>query len=213
MAQLSAVPPSFNDSTPLVIDEADLTARLGQATPKDACKGMFFNGVLQATEQLVGEDARNEALSKSADKKFVDFFNYAIAHFLPLAYCAAGHLVKAEGGYEGAFRRLGRQAADDFLATAVGKTLLLLAGNDPRRFINSLPSGYKTAVTYGQRQVTWQGPRQCVLSMRRDFMPHPYHEGVLAQGLEAIGAKNVKVTGSRITLLDADYAVSWDPKE
>jgi len=211
MPNLSAVPTT--PDAPLLIDEVDLTARLGQATPKDTCKGMFFNGVLQATEQLVGDDARADALSKSGEKKFVDFFNYSIARFLPMAYCSAEHLMKAEGGWEGAFRRLGRQATDDFLATAVGKTLLLLAGSDPRRLINSLPSGYKTAVSYGQRAVVWTGPTTCVLSMRRDFMPHPYHEGVLLQVIETIGVKRVSVQGKRVTLLDADYTVNWDPKE
>jgi uncharacterized protein (TIGR02265 family) len=104
---------------------------------------------------------------------------------------------------------LGRQATEDFLATAVGKTLLLLAGNDPRRLMLSLPTGYKTAVSYGQRTLTWRGPTSCVFSMRGDFMPHPYHEGVLTQVLSAVGARQPQVRGQRTAVLDADYDVSW----
>ena len=99
--------------------------------------------------------------------------------------------------------------SDDFLATAVGKTLLMLAGSDPRRMMNSLGAGYKTAVSYGTRAVTWKTQMSCVFAMRRDFMPHPYHEGVLLQVLTAIGGKQVQVKGQRVGLLDTDYEISW----
>ena len=144
-------------------------------------------------------------------KKFVDFFNYPIAEFLPVAFLAA----ELVGGgatplaLESGVRSLGRQATDDFLGTAVGKTLLMLAGSDPRRLMNSLASGYKTAVSYGTRTLTWKGNNSCVLSMRRDFMPHPYHEGVLLQVLTAVGGKQVQAKGLRVGLLDTDYEISW----
>ena len=75
--------------------------------------------------------------------------------------------------------------------------------------MNSLASGYKTAVSYGTRSVTWKGPTHCIFAMRRDFMPHPYHEGVLIQVLTAIGGKNVQAKGLRVGLLDTDYEISW----
>jgi uncharacterized protein (TIGR02265 family) len=191
------------------IDELDLAQRLALATAKDNCKGMFFNGVLLAIERLAGPDARKAMFAKAGGKKFVDFFNYPIADFLPLAFSSVELLLANENGWEGGFRRIGRQATDDFLATAVGKTLLLLANDDPRRLMSSLPSGYKTAVSYGERQVVWTGATACTFKMRRDFMPHPYHEGVVEQVLQAVGATSVKVAGRRVGQLDTDYDVSW----
>lgn len=109
---------------------------------------------------------------------------------------------------ETGIRSLGRQSSEDFLATAVGKTLMMLSG-DPRRLMLSAATGYKTAVSYGTRSVVWKGPTQCVFSMRRDFMPHPYHEGLLSHMLTAVGGKNAQVRGLRVGLLDTDYEASW----
>jgi len=201
--------PQPNPAPLYTLDELDLAQRLAHATAKDTCKGMFFNGVLLATERLVSVDARKALFAKAGGKKFVDFFNYPITDFLPLAFGAVELLLPKEGGWEAGFRRLGRQATDDFLGTAVGKTLLLLANDDARRLMSSLPSGYKTAVSYGERQVIWGGPKACTFKMRRDFMPHPYHEGVVEQVLQAVGANDVKVGGRRVGQLDTDYDVSW----
>ncbi|MDP2269472.1 MAG: TIGR02265 family protein [Archangium sp.] len=210
--------PELISSTPrspiepvLRIDGDDLEQRIALASATDTCKGMFCNGLFQAVQRTQGPAGLEAFKAAAMGRKFVDFFNYPIADFLPLAWAAAellGGGTEPEALEKG-IRSLGRQATDDFLGTAVGKTLLMLAGSDPRRMMNSLASGYKTAVSYGTRSVTWKTPQQCVFSMRRDFMPHPYHEGVLFQVLTAIGGKQVKVTGRRVGLLDTDYEISW----
>ncbi|MFT3711465.1 MAG: DUF2378 family protein [Archangium sp.] len=194
------------------IDLDDLAARLALARPDDTCKGMFFNGLFRAVSRSGGPSANDVLRQVGRGQKFVDFFNYPIADFLPMAWNAAA---VAGGGsdptsLERGIRSLGRQATDDFLATAVGKTLLLLAGSDPRRLMASLASGYKTAVSYGVRALEWRGATRCLFTMRRDFMPHPYHEGVLLQVLTAAGGRGVQVKGTRIGLLDTDYEVSWE---
>lgn len=205
-----------SSSKPLIepllrIDADDLEQRIALANPSDTCKGMFCNGLFHAVQRTQGAAALDAFKVIAKGQKFVDFFNYPIAEFLPLAWAAA-ELVgggNSPGALEAGIRSLGRQATDDFLGTAVGKTLLMLAGTDPRRMMNSLASGYKTAVSYGTRSVTWKTPTQCIFSMRRDFMPHPYHEGVLLQVLTAIGGKLVQAKGQRVGLLDTDYEISW----
>ncbi|MHB8872525.1 MAG: TIGR02265 family protein [Myxococcaceae bacterium] len=192
------------------LNASDLSIRVGLATPKDTCKGMFFNGMLVAVGTLAGESARVRCLAETGERKFVDFFNYPITSFLPAAFSAAESLEGSSGGWESAFRRLGRQAVDDFLATAVGKTLLMLAGSDPRRLLSALPSAFKTCVSYGDRAVTYRSAKECTFVVKRDFMPHPYHEGVLLAVIEHIGVRQVKVEGSRTGVLDADYVISWE---
>ena len=195
----------------LQLDEADLADRIAQATPADTCKGMFLNGLFEAVRRSKGTAGVELLQDLAHGKKFVDFFNYAIVDFLPLAWKAAELVGEGSGTdlLERGIRSLGRQATDDFLATAVGKTLLLLAGSEPKRLMNSLPAGYKTAVSYGSRTLTWHSATRCTFGMRRDFMPHPYHEGVLLQVLQAVGAKQPKVVGKRVGVLDTDYEVSW----
>lgn len=60
-----------------------------------------------------------------------------------------------------------------------GRTLLLLSGNSPQRLLGHLPSGYSTAVSYGQRKVTLLGDNAARISYQDDLMPPLHNEGVL----------------------------------
>ncbi|MBX5480640.1 MAG: DUF2378 family protein [Myxococcaceae bacterium] len=210
MATSSSAP---KGPTPVKITSPDFERRLALATADDTAKGMFFNGVVQAVGKLVNAQAATTCLAAVGDRKFVDFFNYPIAWFLRLSFTAAELLAPAVGGHESAFRKLGMQATHDFLATGVGKTLLLLAGRDAKRLLTAVPGAFKTAVSYGERRVDFSGNGAGTLTMRRDFMPPAYHEGVLIAVLQAVGAKNVSVVGKAVGPLDADYHLRWDPED
>lgn len=195
---------------PLVkITSPDFEARRFHATPADTAKGMFFNGVLDAVTKLVDADARAMCLAASGERKFVDFFNYPIATFLPLAFTAAELLAPKVGGHDEAFRKLGAQATWDFLGSGVGKTLLMLAGMDPDRLVAAVPSAFKTAVSYGERVTEFKGPGHAVVTMKRDFMPFPYHEGVLGAAVRATGGEEVTVQGRALGAMDAEYTIHW----
>lgn len=203
-------PPAAPPSKSLRLDFDDLETRLSMATDDDCAKGMFFNGAISAITTLGGAAVAERCRAASEIRKYVDFFNYPISSFLKLTFTAASLLHQDMGGYAAVFHKLGAQAVSDFLATPVGKTLLLLAGKDPRRLLTILPSAFKTAVSYGERSAEFPGARQASFIMKRDFMPHPYHEGVLKTVLEAMGAANVRVSGQRTAPLEVTYHVSWE---
>lgn len=187
----------------------DLGERLRVATGADTCKGMFFNGVLSATAALLGEFAVDAVRATLPEKKYVDFFNYPIATFLPAAFKAARLIQGGSADFDGAMRRLGEQAIDDFLATPVGRTLVTVSSGEAKRLMRAAPTAYKTAVSYGARETVMLSDTSCVFKVRRDFMPHPYHEGVLLAVLRALGTTEPVVKGERLGLLDADYHLSW----
>jgi uncharacterized protein (TIGR02265 family) len=189
--------------------ERDLEKRLSMATREDTARGMFFNGVLEAVRTLGGEAAAARCLAASGEKKYVDFFNYPVAAFLKLAYSAAEVMGPKFDGFEGALRRMGAQATTDFLSSTAGKTLLLLAADSPKRLVSNLHAGYRAAVSYGERGVTWTGDKSGIFTMKRDFMPPAYHEGTLHAVIEAVGGRQVKVQGRQVGLLDTEYQLSW----
>ncbi|MBL8954932.1 MAG: DUF2378 family protein [Myxococcaceae bacterium] len=188
---------------------SDLADRLRFANDDDTCKGMFFNGVLLASEKLLGPSSRERVAAMMPEKKYVDFFNYPIATFLPAAFQASKLLMPTHGTFDASIRKLGEQAIDDFLATAVGRTLVTVSAGEPKRLMRAAPVAYKTAVSYGSRETVVTGEKTCVFKMRRDFMPHAYHEGVFTAVLRALGCHDVQVHGRRLGLFDADYDVSW----
>jgi uncharacterized protein (TIGR02265 family) len=194
-------------SSPIANEFAERSA---QASPGDQCRGLFYNGAFNAVRQLAGPEAAERCRAAGGEKKPVDFFNYPVTGFQRVCQQAIDEVGPKLGSAEAVLQLLGKQAVDDFLASAAGKTLLMLANTDPRRMISNLPSGFRACVTYGERSVVWQGPKQCTFTMKRDYMPHPYHEGVLSTVLLALGAKNVKVKGRRTGTVDADYEMSWE---
>ncbi|RYZ35349.1 MAG: TIGR02265 family protein [Myxococcaceae bacterium] len=187
----------------------DLEKRLALATPDDTARGMFFNGALNAVRILGGDAAVERCLASVTEKKFVDFFNYPVSGFLKLAFTGAQLMGPQLGGFDVMLRKMGTQATTDFLSSAAGKTLLLLAGDSPKRLVTNLPTGYRAAVSYGERSVDWSGDRTGRLIMKRDFMPPAYHEGVLQAVIEALGARGVQVQGKQTGPVDTEYALSW----
>ncbi|MBZ4419246.1 DUF2378 family protein [Myxococcus sp. RHSTA-1-4] len=187
----------------------DLEERLALATRDDTARGLFFNGVVGAVRSLGGDRAVERCLAASGEKKFTDFFNYPVASFLKLAYAAAQVMGPQYGGFDGALRRMGVQATTDFLSSAAGKTLLLLASDSPKRLLGNLHAGYRAAVSYGERGVSWTGDKSGIFTMKRDFMPPPYHEGTLLAVIEAVGGKGVEVHGRQTGPLDTEYTLSW----
>lgn len=188
---------------------ADLRERLALATPDDTCKGMFFNGVLSATRALLGPEAQLRVQATLPEKKYVDFFNYPIATFLPASFLAAKLLQKTALDFEAAIRGLGEQAIDDFLRTPVGRTLVTVSAGEATRLMRAAPIAYKTAVSYGSRETEVVSDTTCIFRVRRDFMPHSYHEGVFLAVLRALGCADLTVRGHPLSLMDADYFISW----
>ena len=191
----------------------DFGRRMALARPDDTAKGMFFNGVLTAVERMLGADAVRVVLEASGERKFVDFFNYPITSFLKMSFTATALLESVSGGHDAAFRRLGVQATNDFLGTAVGKTLLMLAGRDPKRLLSAVPGAFKTCVSYGERKMEFAGETRGTMTMLRDFMPFHYHEGVIEAVILALGVKDVHVKGRSLGTLDAAYDISWTPAD
>lgn len=188
----------------------DLALRVGQATPADMVRGLFFLGTLEVVREEVGEEGVLECLVAGGEPRFMEFFNYPVSAYLRMNEAAARVLAPRYGGWEEAQRQLGRRAMEDLLQSAAGKTLMLVARGETRRLVSHLPSAYRAVVNYGERSVVWEGPTRGRLVMRRDFLPCAYHEGLLRAALGKLKARGVEVYGARLGQLDGEYLLSWE---
>ena len=179
------------------------------ATPMDTCRGMFFNGLLEAARSLGGEEARAQCALAMGQKKFVDFFSYPVSDFLKALFAICELLGPRMGGQDAVMRQLGRRGTSDFLQSTVGKTMLALAGTDPHRLVATVPSACRASLSYGERSVKQLGERRAALHARRDLLPLAYNEGMLTAALEHSTARDIQVQGLRLGLLDADYEMNW----
>ncbi|WPB77519.1 DUF2378 family protein [Archangium violaceum] len=188
----------------------DLEQRLGLATPTDTVRGTFFLGALDEVRELEGEEGMRQCMEAGGELRFVEFFNYPVGAWLKVNETAARVMEPRCGSWAEAQRRLGRRATADVLKTAAGKALLLLSKGEPWRLLTNMPSAYRAAVSFGERTVTLEGPTRAWVMMRCDFMPCAWHEGVLLGALEAMKARGVRVSGSRLEVLASEYLVSWE---
>jgi uncharacterized protein (TIGR02265 family) len=202
------------ESTPPVLDldvERQLRHRMAMASPTDTLRGMFFNGALEVARALGGSETADRCHHVIGEKCFIDFFNYPVLDLLRMSLEVVRLVGPGSGGGAGVLRRIGTQAARDFLAAPSGKTMLLLTGKNPRRLLSQLPVSYRTAVSFGERRMVWSAAeRTGLLVAQRDFMPPAYTKGLLQGLLETVGVKNVKVSGRPTGMLDSEFEVSWD---
>jgi len=190
--------------------ERELERRGELATPQDTTRGLFFNSMLEAVRALGDEAALARCQRVLGGQGFVGFYNYPVAQLVLLSGAAIRELSGRYGGPEQAARALGRKATADFLASPVGNAVRLMAGKDIKLFLGGVQTVYRMATSYGERTVTWYGPRNGQLLIRRSFLPMEYHEGVLEELLARYGVKNVKVRGQRLSPLDGTYDFSWE---
>jgi uncharacterized protein (TIGR02265 family) len=186
-----------------------LEHNLTLAAPEDTARGMFFNGALGAVRKLAGEAVAQRCREATGERKHVDFFSYPVTSFLRMCLAVVEHVGPQLGGCEPTLRWIGEQSSRDFLSSMAGKTMLLLAGGSMTRILGQLPSSYRAAVSYGERSLrcTPEGTGHFVI--KRDFLPHAYHEGILRGLLLEAGAKTFQVQGRATGELDSEYDFSW----
>jgi uncharacterized protein (TIGR02265 family) len=190
--------------------EQQLERNLVLTAPTDTARGMFFNGALEAVKRLAGEEVARTCRQATGERKHVDFFNYPVSSFLKLCLSATQQVGPQLGGCEKTLRWLGEQSARDFLSSMAGKTALLLGGGNLKRLLSQLPSSYRAAVSYGERSVTWLSDKRGRFSMKGDFMPPAYHEGILLGTLQVAEARGIRVIGQSTGPLDSEYELSWE---
>ncbi|HEX5745559.1 MAG TPA: TIGR02265 family protein [Archangium sp.] len=189
--------------------DEDLQQRLAMASPADTSRGMFLRATLDAVRILGDEEAVRRCQRVSGEEKLVDFFSYPVSANLRMVFTAARMLEARSGGISEALRLLGRGAAACFLSSTAGLALQLLAGGDTNRMVGNMPSMYRASVSFGVRSVVWMGPTSCRLTMRREFMPASFQEGLLLGVLEKAHARGARVVGQQLSTLESDYDVSW----
>ena len=190
-------------------DRADLKRRLAEATPSDTSRGLNYTTLFALVQDHLGDAAAREVdvLGKGAR---IDFFSYPVAEYLQTVWNALDRLEPTFGGPEAILTELGRRTIAAFLASMIGRTAFTVAGREPRRLIGNVSASYRTAVSYGERSAAFTGPRQAIITFRRDFMPPAFHAAVILTALQAGVALRPRVVGRATGLLDSTYQIDWE---
>jgi uncharacterized protein (TIGR02265 family) len=191
------------------VDRNDLARRVAAATASDTSRGLNFNTVFGLVTDRLGEPEAKK-LDPQGKAHRVDFFSYPIAEYLAITWDAADRLEPVLGSVEAVFRELGRRTVSGFLASMLGKTVFAMAGRDPRKVLGNGPSGYRSAVSYGERRVEFLGEKRARMIFVHDFMPSTFHAAVIETALLATDAKQLRVLPRDTGFMGSEYEISWE---
>lgn len=190
----------------------DLSRRLELVTSSHTTRGLFVRSFQAAVLALGEGDA--DVLERcrqvwAQHDTYVDSFQYPSRLQLEVLNVALEPLAARHGGPVQVLRQLGRRCVRDFLASHVGRALLVAAGSDAKRLLSHAPEAYRIAVSGGVHSLRWLGPNRCVWTMHRDFMPMPFQEGVILGLFEEARILGVTVYGQQLDTLEGEYDISW----
>jgi uncharacterized protein (TIGR02265 family) len=197
---------SCGESVP--IDRADLQRRIAASTIEDTVRGLIFNAGFAVIRDQLG-DAAARRCDPVGTATRTEFFSYPVADYLRMAFAAAEELETRMGGPDAVFHAIGTRAIQLVLGSMLGRTLVSLAGSEPKRLLSQIHPGYRATVSYGERSIEWTGEKQGRAAFRRDFLVPPFHAGVLSGALVGMGCADVRVKGRQIGFLDMEFDISW----
>jgi uncharacterized protein (TIGR02265 family) len=186
-----------------------LEQQMALATSLDTARGLFLNRALEVVRTLEGEAAVARCQAELGQQRIMDFVNYPVTQLGRLMIAVMKELSARHGGAEQVLRLLGQKAAAGLMSSTVGNAMHTKTGTGAEHISASMQAIYKVTANYGDRSVEWLDPRHGRLTMRRSFLPMPYHEGALLEVLGQLGARNVRVQGQVLGLLDSEYDFSW----
>jgi uncharacterized protein (TIGR02265 family) len=192
----------------VAIDREDLQRRIAASTIEDTVRGLIFNACFSVIREQL-DDAAAKRCDPVGTGSRTEFFSYPVADYLRMAFAAAEELETRMGGSDAVFQAVGTRAIRNVLGSMLGRTLVSLAGNDPKRLLSQIHPGYRATVSYGERSIEWTGETQGRAIYRHDFLVPPFHAGVLGGALTAVGCVDVRVKGRQTAFLDMDFDISW----
>lgn len=179
------------------------------ASSQDTARGLFLSRTLEAVRELGDEAALARCQEVLGRQRLMDFVNYPVSVLVRLTLAAVRELSARHGGAEQVLRLLGQKAAVGLMSSSVGTAMHTRTANGDEHISSSLQAIYKVSSNYGERSMVWLGPKHGRFTMRRSFLPMPYHEGAMVEVLARLGAREPRVQGRMLGPLDSEYDFSW----
>jgi uncharacterized protein (TIGR02265 family) len=169
---------------------------------------MYFNAALRVVRQLLGPSGETACRTELGLGRYIDIFNYPVREFLQIiGYLGAAPT--ATMSVEQAYQRVGTEAAEAFLTSATGRTLLMVVGKNVRRSLVSVPAAYGAMVTFGTRRVEFEGASTARVHFAADLLAGCYHAEILEGGCSAILGSPVRVAYRQLTAFASECEVTW----
>ena len=187
--------------------ELDPAPYLALVPDDEACKGVFFQGVVEAVRRAAPSrvDAVFEGMTL---QRFVPFLDYPLREHMRMTLNAAKILHPRVPSRE-AMRRLGWLAFQSFSSSLVGRVVFGALGRDPERILAASPRAVSLSLRYGRLQANRLGRCHFRLVFSRIYgYLDTYYVGVTEGALRAFGIMP-RIALRLTSLADGEMDVLW----
>ncbi len=170
--------------TPDFAGELDPAPYLAAVPDDELCKGLFFQGVIDAVRRAA--PSRVESLFEGMQtRRFVTFREYPLREHMKMTMNAVKLIHPRMPSREG-MRRLGWLAFTSFSDSMVGRVVFGVLGRDPERILAAGPRAFSLSLRRGRLTSTRLGPRHFRLVFREIYgYLDTYYVGVVEGALRA----------------------------
>lgn len=192
---------------PRLHERVDVEGHLQRLPPGAACKGMFFQALLELAAGT-GSPADIARAAGVEDRRYSAFRDYPMRDNLRLTVEIAGRLYPRMPLGE-ALMHIGTTSFSTFLASHLGRVLVLAVGDAVGPVLGLAPRAYPLVMNFGSIVVEREEPRRVVTSCR-DFPAfiETYQVGTVYGVLKHFGVEGT-VRTAMTDLANGRLEITW----
>lgn len=177
----------------------------------ETLRGIIFQSVERALTNTLGPGSIEEVKAEAGltESRYDAMAKYPMADFLKYEEAAARRMAGSSGGFDEAVCRIGAAAVEAFFDSIAGKTMSLLAGNDPTRLLSAVPNGYGLLTSYGTRTWRQTTANTGLFTFTGEFLGPVHNFGTFDTALRVVHGVEAKFTLEQKTPLDFSFRISW----
>lgn len=188
-----------------------LPKRIEMLSGDETIRGTPFQAAYGVVAKYSGTKTAETICTEAGltETKFNLLKKYSLREFLLFEQAAAKHLATTVGGFDEAVFQIGAAAVDIFFDSVAGRTMKILAGNEPHRMLNAVPNGYELLVNFGHREYVKTGDRSAKFIFRRELLGPVHTSGIFDAAFRQVYNLSLDIQLEATSPVDFVFHLNW----
>ena len=173
---------------PQTDERAGFDERLRLAPVTGSVRGLPFEGVMRVLRQHLNDAHITDLLTQTelGVTTIKRMNKYPLKQFIAFEREAAERVASDTFPFEEAVFTMGAAAIDLFFESIAGRTMKMLAGDEPHRLLSNVPNGYDVLVSFGERSYEKVNATSGIFRFGDEYLGPLHTTGVFDAGLRAV---------------------------
>ena len=197
-------------ATPLTEEDA-IGRRTSASGESDTIRGTPLQSICTVLARHLGREIADRTCVEAGlgETSFNVLRKYPLRSFLQLEAAAARRLAPIFGGFDQAVFVLGSAAVSLFFDSVAGRTMKILAGDEPHRMLGAVPNSYGMLVSFGRREYTRTGERTGTFAFGRELLGPVHSSGIFDAAFKSLYDLDVDIRLEQRSPVDFTFFLRW----